>query len=42
MNWFGHQNGEEFEYHLLVIGLFVSSLLGGKDYPFPKFRCKPS
>jgi len=29
MNWMGNQSGEGFEYHLLAIGLGVSSLLSG-------------
>jgi uncharacterized membrane protein YphA (DoxX/SURF4 family) len=29
MNWFGNQAGEGFEYHLLVIGLALASLLQG-------------
>jgi putative oxidoreductase len=29
MNWFGNQKGEGFEYHLLVIGLALSSVLIG-------------
>ena len=29
MNWFGNQKGEGFEYHLLVIGLSLSSLING-------------
>jgi len=29
MNWFGSQKGEGFEYHLLVIGLALSSVLTG-------------
>lgn len=32
MNWFGQQNGEGFEYHLLVIGMSLALLVvgGGK------------
>ncbi len=29
MNWFGKQNGEGFEYHILVIAISVALLLGG-------------
>ena len=29
MNWFGQQQGEGFEYHLLVIGICVALLLKG-------------
>lgn len=29
MNWFGNQKGEGYEYHLLVIGLALSSILVG-------------
>lgn len=29
MNWFGNQAGEGFEYHLLVIGLSLATLLQG-------------
>ena len=29
MNWFGKQAGEGFEYHLLVIGIGISLLIGG-------------
>jgi putative oxidoreductase len=29
MNWFGNQKGEGYEYHLLVIGLSLSSLIAG-------------
>nr|WP_121272880.1 DoxX family protein [Pedobacter schmidteae] len=29
MNWFGKQQGEGFEYHLLVIGLCLALLLNG-------------
>ena len=29
MNWFGQQQGEGFEYHLLVIGLALAIALGG-------------
>jgi len=29
MNWFGNHKGEGFEYHLLVIGLCLASLLSG-------------
>jgi putative oxidoreductase len=29
MNWFGNQKGEGYEYHLLVIGLCLASLLNG-------------
>lgn len=29
MNWFGTQKGEGYEYHLLVIGLCLSTLVSG-------------
>lgn len=29
MNWFGTQKGEGYEYHLLVIGLSLSTLING-------------
>lgn len=29
MNWFGTQNGEGYEYHLLVIGLALTLLVSG-------------
>jgi putative oxidoreductase len=29
MNWFGNQKGEGYEYHLLVIGLSLATLLNG-------------
>jgi len=29
MNWFQHQNGEGYEYHLLVIGMCVALLFSG-------------
>ena len=29
MNWFGNQKGEGYEYHLLVIGLSVATLING-------------
>lgn len=29
MNWFGNQQGEGFEYHLLAIGLALALLIGG-------------
>jgi len=29
MNWFGKQQGEGYEYHLLVIGLAIAILLNG-------------
>jgi len=29
MNWFGDQKGEGFEFHLLVIGLAVATLING-------------
>jgi len=29
MNWFGQQQGEGFEYHLLVIGICLSLLIKG-------------
>ena len=30
MNWFGKQQGEGFEYHLLVIGMSVALLIAGR------------
>lgn len=29
MNWFGNQKGEGFEYHLLIIGLSLATLING-------------
>ncbi|MEO6869123.1 MAG: DoxX family protein [Ginsengibacter sp.] len=29
MNWLGNQKGEGFEYHLLVIGLSIATLING-------------
>jgi putative oxidoreductase len=29
MNWFGNQKGEGYEYHLLVIGLSLATLING-------------
>ena len=29
MNWFGHQRGEGYEYHLLVIGLALAVIVQG-------------
>jgi uncharacterized membrane protein YphA (DoxX/SURF4 family) len=29
MNWFGSQQGEGFEYHLLIIGLSLATLVNG-------------
>ncbi|ACU03984.1 DoxX family protein [Pedobacter heparinus] len=29
MNWFGNQRGEGFEYHLLIIGLSLATLISG-------------
>jgi putative oxidoreductase len=29
MNWFGNQKGEGYEYHLLVIGLCLATILNG-------------
>jgi putative oxidoreductase len=29
MNWFGSQKGEGYEYHLLVIGLSIATLING-------------
>ncbi len=29
MNWFGNQQGEGFEFHLLAIGLAVALIVGG-------------
>ena len=29
MNWFGNQKGEGYEYHLLIIGLSVATLVNG-------------
>jgi putative oxidoreductase len=38
MNWFGNQQGEGFEYHLLVMGLCVALLItGGGKYAFDHF-----
>ena len=29
MNWFGNQQGEGYEYHLLIIGLALALVIGG-------------
>ena len=29
MNWHGNQKGEEYEYHLLIIGLSLTTLING-------------
>lgn len=29
MNWFGNQKGEGYEYHLLIIGLSIATLING-------------
>lgn len=29
MNWFGNQKGEGYEYHLLIIGLCLATLING-------------
>jgi putative oxidoreductase len=29
MNWFGQQNGEGYEYHLLIIGLALATIING-------------
>jgi putative oxidoreductase len=29
MNWFGNQKGEGYEFHLLVIGLSIATLING-------------
>jgi putative oxidoreductase len=29
MNWFGNQKGEGYEYHLLIIGLSLATLVNG-------------
>lgn len=29
INWFGNQKGEGFEYHLLILGMALSLLIGG-------------
>jgi len=29
MNWYGDQKGEGYEYHLLIIGLSLATLIGG-------------
>jgi putative oxidoreductase len=29
MNWFGNQKGEGYEYHLLIIGLSLATLING-------------
>lgn len=29
MNWFGNQKGEGYEYHLLIVGLAVATLING-------------
>ncbi len=38
MNWFGNQKGEGYEYHLLVIGLSLATLVNGSGkYSLDKF-----
>jgi putative oxidoreductase len=29
MNWFGNQKGEGYEFHLLMIGLSIATLING-------------
>jgi putative oxidoreductase len=29
MNWYGNQKGEGFEYHLLVLGIAITLIIGG-------------
>jgi len=29
MNWFGTQQGEGFEYHLLALGISIALVIGG-------------
>jgi putative oxidoreductase len=29
MNWFGNQKGEGYEYHMLIIGLSLATLVNG-------------
>lgn len=41
MNWFGNQKGEGYEYHLLVIGLSLATLLNGSGkYALDKLLSK--
>ncbi len=41
MNWFGNQKGEGYEYHLLVIGLCIATLVNGSGkYSVDKFITK--
>jgi len=41
MNWFGNQKGEGYEYHLLVIGLCLATLVNGSGkYSLDKFISK--
>jgi len=41
MNWFGNQKGEGYEYHLLVIGLCLATLVNGSSkYSLDKFISK--
>ena len=41
MNWFGNQKGEGYEYHLLVIGLSLATLVNGSGkYSLDKFISK--
>lgn len=43
MNWFGQQQGEGFEYHLLIIGLSLATLVNGSGkYAADQFLSKPA
>lgn len=41
MNWYGHQQGEGFEYHLLVIGICLALISGGGGtYSLDRLLCR--
>lgn len=41
MNWFGNQKGEGYEYHLLIIGLCLATLVNGSGkYAVDQFLAK--
>jgi putative oxidoreductase len=41
MNWYGQQQGEGFEYHLLVIGICLALIIGGGGrYSLDRLLCR--